>query len=49
MSEIIVYICSSLECGTEWEDDGGENLCPVCGATGKIKPPAPPGGIKAPH
>ena len=40
------FICTNTECGEEWEDSELNSVCPVCGAAGKIKPHAPPGGIK---
>jgi rubrerythrin len=40
------FICTNTECGNEWEDAELTSICPVCGAEGSIKPPAPPGGIK---
>ena len=46
MPETATYICSNTECGEEWPDDNGANLCPVCGAQGRIKPPPPDGEIK---
>lgn len=38
--------CTNLSCGNEWLTTDLNSVCPICGATGRIKPPAPPGGTK---
>lgn len=46
MPDPVIYVCSNTECTGEWPDDNAANLCPICGAHGRIKPPAPDGEAK---
>ncbi len=41
MSELVTYECTQAACGNEWEDVEGGSVCPICGAPGRVKPPAP--------
>jgi hypothetical protein len=40
------YECSDLNCLNTWQSPNMPSCCPICGAQGRIKPPAPPGGTK---
>lgn len=40
------FECTDLNCLNTWQDSATVSYCPICGAQGRIKPPAPPGGTK---
>jgi len=41
-----VYECTNVDCQNVWQSSLANDVCPICGAHGRIKPPAPPGGTK---
>lgn len=43
------FECTQAACGNEWTDTALESNCPICGAPGRVKPPAPDDEPKPDH